>query len=87
MGFPETRLRRLRASAGLRKLIAETRLSAADMVYPLFVCDGEDVKKPIKSLAGCFHWSPDMLGPEVDELAALGIPGVLLFGLPANKDA
>jgi porphobilinogen synthase len=87
MGFPETRLRRIRASEGLRRLVAETRLSPVDFIYPLFVCDGERVKRPIKSLDGCFHWSPDMLGPEVDEIAALGIPGVLLFGLPDKKDA
>jgi porphobilinogen synthase len=87
MGFPETRLRRLRASEGMRRLVAETRLSGADFVYPLFVCAGEGVKKPIKSLPGCFHFSPDMLGAEIDEIAKLGIPGVLLFGLPAKKDA
>jgi porphobilinogen synthase len=87
MGYPETRLRRLRASEGMRKLVAETRLSVADFVYPLFVCAGERVRKPIKSLAGCFHFSPDMLGAEVDEIAKLGIPGVLLFGLPAKKDS
>jgi porphobilinogen synthase len=87
MGFPETRLRRLRASEGMRKLVAETRLSVADFVYPLFVCAGEGVKKPIKSMSGCFHWSVDMLGAEIDEIAKLGIPGVLLFGLPARKDA
>ena len=87
MGYPETRLRRLRASEGLRRLASETRLSVADFVYPLFVCEGEQVKNPIRSLDGCFHWSPDMLGPEVDQIASLGIPGVLLFGLPARKDA
>jgi porphobilinogen synthase len=87
MGFPETRLRRLRASEGMRKLVAETRLSAADFVYPMFVCTGEQIKKPIKSLQGCFHFSVDMLEAEIDVIAELGIPGVLLFGLPEKKDA
>jgi porphobilinogen synthase len=87
MGFPETRMRRLRASEGMRRLLAETRLSPADFVYPLFVCPGEQVKRPIESLPGCFHFSPDALGEEVDEIASLGIPAVLLFGLPVRKDA
>jgi len=87
MGYPETRLRRLRASEGLRKLVSQTRLSTADFIYPLFVCEGERLRNPIKSLDGCFHLSADMVGAEADEMARLGIPGVLLFGLPAKKDS
>jgi porphobilinogen synthase len=87
MGFPETRMRRLRSSESLRRLVTQTRLSPSDFIYPLFVCPGEEVKRPIETLPGCFHFSVDMLGAEVDSIAELGIPGVLLFGLPIRKDA
>ncbi len=87
MGFPQVRLRRLRASPAMRRLTAGTRLSVSDLVSPLFVCPGENIKKPIPSMDGCFHFSPDVLVQEAREIYELGIPAVLLFGLPLRKDA
>jgi len=86
MGFPDIRMRRLRSSATLRRMVRETSLSVDDLVYPLFVRAGEGLKKPIPSMADCFHFSPDRIADEAAEVAALGIPAVLLFGLPAKKD-
>jgi len=86
MGFPEIRLRRLRTSANMRALVRETKLSVDDLVYPLFVRPGQGVKEPIGSMAGCFHLSPDLVADEAAEVADLGIPAVLLFGLPESKD-
>lgn len=86
MGFPYTRMRRLRTSPAMRRLAAEIHLSPADFVYPLFVCPGKNVKEPIPSMTGCFHFSPDRIAEEAEEVAALGIPAVLLFGLPNKKD-
>jgi porphobilinogen synthase len=86
MSFPEIRLRRLRNSAAIRRLVRETTLSVGNLVYPLFVREGENLKEPIKSMTGCFHFSPDTIAAEAAEVAALGIPAVLLFGLPAKKD-
>ncbi|MFZ0033850.1 MAG: porphobilinogen synthase, partial [Sedimentisphaerales bacterium] len=84
--FPKIRLRRLRSSATTRRLVRETSLSVDNIVYPLFVREGENLKEPIKSMTGCFHFSPDTIAAEAAEVAALGIPAVLLFGLPAKKD-
>lgn len=70
----------------MRRLVRETALSADDLVYPLFVRDGKGLKEPIESMAECFHFSPDTAAAEADEVAALGIPAVLLFGLPGKKD-
>ncbi len=86
MGFPKIRMRRLRSSASMRRLVRETALSVDDLVYPLFVKEGEGVKEPIKSMADCFHFSPDSIPAEAAEVASLGIPAVLLFGLPNKKD-
>jgi porphobilinogen synthase len=86
MNFPKIRLRRLRSSAAMRRLVRETSLSIDNLVYPLFIREGEDLKEPIKSMTGCFHFSPDTIAAEAAEVAALGIPAVLLFGLPAKKD-
>ncbi|MDD5064362.1 MAG: porphobilinogen synthase [Phycisphaerae bacterium] len=86
MNFPKIRLRRLRSSAAMRRLVHETSLSIDNLVYPLFVCNGENIKEPIKSMTGCFHFSPDTIAAEAAEVAALGIPAVLLFGLPDKKD-
>ena len=86
MAFPKIRMRRLRCSEPMRRLVRETSLSVDDLVYPLFVRDGENLKEPIKSMTGCFHFSPDTIAAEATEVAALGIPAVLLFGLPAKKD-
>jgi porphobilinogen synthase len=86
MAFPKIRMRRLRKSDAMRRLLRETSLSADDLVYPLFVKQGEGLKEPIKSMTGCFHFSPDTIAAEAAEVAALGIPAILLFGLPAKKD-
>ncbi|MGA1979350.1 MAG: porphobilinogen synthase [Sedimentisphaerales bacterium] len=86
MSFPKIRLRRLRSSASIRRLVRETSLSVDDLVYPLFIREGENLKEPIKSMTGCFHFSPDTVATEAVEVAALGIPAVLLFGLPDKKD-
>jgi len=86
MSFPKIRMRRLRKNASIRRLVRETSLSMDDLVYPLFVREGENLKEPIKSMTDCFHFSPDTIAAEAAEVAALGIPAVLLFGLPAKKD-
>ena len=86
MGFPETRMRRLRGSAAMRRLVAGARVSVDDFVYPLFVCPGEGIKEPIPSMEGCFHISADRIADEAKEVYSLGIPAVLLFGLPVKKD-
>ncbi len=80
------RHRRLRASPAMRRLVAETRLSASDFVYPLFVTRGQDVRAEIASMPGQYHLSLDQIRREAAELRELGIPAVLLFGLPAAKD-
>jgi porphobilinogen synthase len=86
MPFPQTRLRRLRANHALRGLVRETRLEAADFVYPMFVAHGIDRREPIKEMPGVDHLSIAHAVEEAGEAAALGIPAVLLFGLPASKD-
>jgi len=86
MVFPKIRMRRLRSSATMRRLVRETSLSVDDLVYPLFIREGEGLKEPIKSMTDCFHFSPDTVAAEAAEVAALGIPAVLLFGLPDKKD-
>ena len=87
LGFPDVRLRRVRESGTMRSLVRETQLSASHFIYPLFVTHGEGVKEPIEPMPGCFHLSLDLLADEAREIASLGIPGVLLFGLPPEKDA
>ena len=86
MGFPKIRMRRLRSSPAMRRLVRETTLSVDNFVYPLFVREGRNLKEPIKSMTACFHFSPDTVAVEAAEVASLGIPAVLLFGLPARKD-
>lgn len=86
MGFPKIRMRRLRSSHAMRRLVRQLTLSVDDLVYPLFVREGTNLKQPIQSMTGCFHFSPDTVAAEAAEIASLGIPAVLLFGLPANKD-
>lgn len=86
MNFPKIRLRRLRCTDAIRRLVRETSLSVDNLVYPLFIREGENLKEPIKSMTGCFHFSPDTIAAEAAEVAALGIPAVLLFGLPDKKD-
>jgi porphobilinogen synthase len=70
----------------MRRLVREINLSMDDLVYPLFVREGQGLKEPIRLMADCFHFSPDTIAAEVAEVASLGIPAVLLFGLPGKKD-
>jgi porphobilinogen synthase len=86
-GFPTMRLRRLRYHPLVRELVREVRLAPANFVLPLFVRDGKGIKQAIGSMPGHFQWSPDRLAEEVRSLADLGLGGVLLFGIPAEKDA
>ncbi|MGB6199595.1 MAG: porphobilinogen synthase [Candidatus Acidiferrales bacterium] len=86
MTFPVTRLRRLRRSEGIRGLVRETRLSVSSFIYPMFVCPGSGVRTEIASMPGAFQQSADQLVEECREVEALGIPAVLLFGIPEKKD-
>ena len=86
VSFPDLRLRRVRGQEPLRRLVRETRLSPSAFIYPMFVTHGQGVKEAIEPMPGCYHFSIDALVEEVGEAAELGIPGVLLFGLPAEKD-
>jgi porphobilinogen synthase len=86
MEFPITRLRRLRRSEPLRSLVRETHLEPGVLIYPLFLCPGEGVRKEIGSMPGVFNLSVDEAVKEAEEAAALGIGGLLLFGLPESKD-
>jgi porphobilinogen synthase len=85
--FPKLRMRRLRATESLRRMVRETRLSVDNLIYPLFVVPGTNVRQEISSLPGCYHLSVDRLVEECKEVRDLGIPGVLLFGIPETKDA
>ena len=87
MAFPEHRLRRLRTTELHRRLVRETRLSVDDLVLPLFVREGEGVRRQIASMPGCAQMSIDVLIGEVKAAAADGIPAVILFGIPDRKDA
>ena len=80
------RFRRLRKTQALRDLVAETRLSPKDFIYPLFVIEGTDIKEPVDSMPGIYRYSLDRLGEELQRVTASGISGVLLFGIPAHKD-
>jgi len=86
MQFPEYRARRLRKNENFRRLIRETRLSVDDLVYPLFAVPGKSVKKPISSMPSQFQLSVDNIAKEAQKARDLGIPAVLLFGIPAKKD-
>lgn len=81
------RHRRLRSHSGLRNMVRETRLSVFDLIYPLFIVEGENKKEEIPSMPGVYHFSLDRLGEEIEEIRALGIPAVILFGVPDHKDA
>ena len=85
--YPEVRLRRLRSSANMRDLVRETRLHPSDFIHPLFVVHGEGIRKEISSLPGQYHLSVDELVKECKELYDLGVKSVMLFGIPAHKDA
>ncbi|NDJ61410.1 MAG: porphobilinogen synthase [Chloroflexi bacterium] len=86
-GFPAVRPRRLRLNPALRSMVRETQLTPADFIYPLFVRYGENIHNPISSMPGQAQLSVDKLAAEIKALAALGIPAVILFGIPAAKDA
>ncbi|MBA3472262.1 MAG: porphobilinogen synthase [Rubrobacter sp.] len=86
MAFPINRLRRTRRTAGLRGLVRETELSPSDFIYPIFVIAGEDVRNPIASMPGIFQLSISHAVEEARRARDLGIPGVLLFGIPDEKD-
>ena len=87
MPFPEQRPRRLRRTSALRRLVAEARLSVDDLVAPLFVKEGIDAPEPVASMPGVVQHTPESLRKEVRVLADLGVPAVILFGVPARKDA
>jgi porphobilinogen synthase len=87
MSFPTHRPRRLRRTEGLRNLVRETRLSTSGFIYPMFVCPGSGVKKEISSMPGIHQQSVDQIVEECREVESLGIPGIILFGLPESKDA
>src|SRR3954469_7207209 len=87
MSFPQRRLRRLRRTPALRRMVAETRLTTDDLIAPLFVREGITEPQPIESLPGVVQHTRESLRKEVAELAARGVPGVILFGVPATKDA
>jgi porphobilinogen synthase len=85
MSYPIHRPRRLRRSEAVRALVRETRLSPQQLIAPLFVCEGEGVRREIASMPGCFHLSVDALVEECRELARFGVAGVILFGIPDEK--
>jgi porphobilinogen synthase len=87
MSFPTHRGRRLRRNEALRGLVRETRLSAAGLIYPMFVCPGQKVRQEVSSMPRVFQQSADQIVEECREVESLGIPGVILFGLPEKKDA
>lgn len=86
MAFPIQRLRRLRQHETLRRMVRETVLSPADFIYPLFVVEGRDRREEIVSMPGQYRLSIDLLIKEAGEVQALGIPAIILFGIPENKD-
>ena len=84
--FPVNRLRRLRKNENIRRLVRENYLLVDDLIYPIFIEDGKDIKKEIPSMPGIYRWSLDRVNEELDEVVNLGIPAVLLFGIPSHKD-
>jgi len=86
MSFPITRLRRLRGSANIRRLVRETHISAADFIYPMFAIYGKNVRIPVPSMPGVFQLSVENLVADVEEVVDLGIPAIILFGIPETKD-
>ena len=86
MSFPQTRPRRLRRSPALRRMVRETQLSVDDFIYPMFITEGEGVRNPVSSMPEVFQLSIDEALKEIEEVAALGIPMIDLFGIPRVKD-
>ncbi len=87
MSFPMVRMRRTRRNETLRRLVAETTLSVNDLIYPMFTCPGKGVRQPVGSMPGIDRFSVDMLVEECKAVRDLGIPAVILFGIPEKKDA
>src|SRR5215467_7344491 len=85
--FPIHRPRRLREKESIRNLVRETEVTVQDLVFPLFVTYGKKVRRPVGSMPGIFQLSVDQLAKEAQELTRLGIPAVILFGIPESKDA
>lgn len=86
MGFPVNRPRRLRKNESIRRLVRETNLTVDDLIYPIFIEDGENIKKEIPSMPDIYRWSLDRVDEELEEVVSLNIPAVLLFGIPSHKD-
>jgi porphobilinogen synthase len=86
MSFPTHRPRRLRRSEALRDLVRETRLTVSGLIYPMFVCSGTKVRQEVSSMPGIYQQSVDQIVEEGYEVESLGIPGIILFGLPESKD-
>src|SRR3954463_5517315 len=86
MDFPLIRMRRMRRTEPLRAVVRETRLMPSQLIYPLFICPGEGVRREIGSMPGVFNVSVDEAVKDAQEAARLGLGGLLLFGLPAEKD-
>src|SRR5213593_4755700 len=86
MAFPATRMRRLRSTEALRSLVRETRLTPDSLVYPMFICPGSGVRKEVGSMPGVYNLSVDEAVKEARRTYALGVPAVILFGLPEKKD-
>jgi len=84
--FPQLRLRRLRRNEAFRALVRETKVEVGDLVYPLFVVEGSKIKQKISSMPGLYRLSNDLLPKEAEEIARLGIPAIILFGIPQKKD-
>ena len=87
MSFPRDRLRRLRGSETLRRMVAETKLSRDDLLLPLFIVEGSGIREPITSMPGVCRFSVDQVVDEAKRVADLGVPGIMLFGIPSSKDA
>ncbi len=87
MSFPRDRLRRLRGSETLRRMVAETKLSRDDLLLPLFIVEGSGIREPIASMPGVCRFSVDQIVDEAKRVADLGVPGIMLFGIPSSKDA
>ncbi len=86
MKFPVTRLRRLRVNEAIRRLVRETRLDAGDLIYPVFVMEGKESVVPVEAMPGIKRFTVDTLPDEIESVAAAGIPGVIIFGVPSAKD-
>ncbi|MBK3331928.1 porphobilinogen synthase [Persephonella atlantica] len=86
MAYPIHRLRRLRKNENIRRLVRENHISVDDLIYPLFIEEGKNIKKEIPSMPGIYRWSLDRIDEELEEVSNLNIPAVLLFGIPEHKD-